>query len=69
MSNILDVAKAAAEAKKTEVENFLALEPLPKKKAAPPGPPPPEKELERPTDVTVELLSTIIVSGYGMFAT
>ena len=26
-----------------------------------PAPPPPEKELKRPTDVTVELLSTMIV--------
>ena len=37
--------------KKTEVANFLALEPLPKRKAAPPPPPgvtpPPEKEEKR----------------------
>ena len=44
-------AAKAAEAKKTEVANFLALEPLPKRKAAPPPPPgvtpPPEKEEKR----------------------
>ena len=47
MSNILDVAKAA-EAKKTKLEKFLALESLANRKAAPPPPPgeppPPKKE-------------------------
>jgi hypothetical protein len=44
-------AAKAAEAKMTEVGNFLALEPLAKRKAAPPpppgGPPPPELMKEK----------------------